>query len=51
MRSGVALRTSQGFKFSLSRDQVRGTQEQLVLANIYGENLLDLELMGEVRRE
>lgn len=42
--------TSQGFKSSLNRDQIRGAQEQLVLANIYGHNFLELELMGEVEK-
>ena len=44
------MATSQGFKSSLNRDQIRGAQEQLVLANIYGHNFLELELMGEVEK-
>ena len=42
--------SSQGFKSSLNRDQIRGTQEQLVLANIYGHNFLELELMEKVEK-
>ena len=42
--------SSQGFKSSLNRDQIRGTQEQLVLANKYGHNFLELELMEKVEK-
>lgn len=44
------METSQGFKSSLNKDQIRGTREQLVLANIYGQNFLEQELMGEVEK-
>lgn len=43
IRRGFALGTSQGVKSSLNRDQIGGTQEQLVMANIYGQNFLELE--------